>query len=78
MPKVYYCSKCDLQHPWPVGKKYKLEGESLAGDVEVPAPPSLRFLTRYWYGRQDGFYGQTGAEDCSNAGSGILTGKFCY
>ena len=40
MPKVYFCSKCDLQHPRPVGKKCKLEGESLAGDVEVPAPPS--------------------------------------
>ena len=40
MPKVYFCSKCDLQHLCPVGKKCKLEGESLASDVEVPAPPS--------------------------------------
>ena len=40
MPKVYYCLKCALQHPHPLGKNYQLEGESLGGDVEVPAPPS--------------------------------------
>ena len=40
MPKVFYCSKCALQHPRLVGKKCQLEGESLAGDVEVPASPS--------------------------------------
>ena len=40
MPKVFHCSKCTLQHPRPVGKKYQYEGESLSSDVEVAAPPS--------------------------------------
>ena len=40
MPKVFYCSKCTLQHPRPVGKKCQYEGESLASDVEDAAPPS--------------------------------------
>ena len=40
MPKVFYCSKCALQHPRPVGKKCQYEGESLSDDVEVAAPPS--------------------------------------
>ena len=37
MPKVFYCSKCTLQHPRPVGKKCQYEGESLASDVEDAA-----------------------------------------
>ena len=40
MPKVFYCSKCTLQHPRPLGKKCQYEGESLASDVEDAAPPS--------------------------------------
>ena len=40
MPKVFYCSKCALQYPRPVGRKCQYEGESLAGDVEVVAPSS--------------------------------------
>ena len=40
MPKVFYCSKCTLQHPRPVGKKCQYEVESLASDVEDAAPPS--------------------------------------
>ena len=40
MPKVFYCSKCTLQHPRPVGKKCQQEGGSLASDVEDAAPPS--------------------------------------
>ena len=40
MPKVFYCSKCALQHPRPVGKKCQYEGESFSSDVEVAAPPS--------------------------------------
>ena len=41
MPKVFHCSKCALQHLRPVGKKCQYEGESLSGDVEVAAPPSM-------------------------------------
>ena len=41
MPKVFHCSKCTLQHLRPVGKKCQYEGESLPGDVEVAAPPSM-------------------------------------
>ena len=41
MPKVFHCSKCALQHPRPVGKKCKYEGEFLSDDVEVAAPPSM-------------------------------------
>ena len=40
MPKVFYCSKCALQHPQPVGKKCQYEDESFSSDVEVAAPPS--------------------------------------
>ena len=38
MPKVFHCSKCALQHPWPVGKKCQYEGDSLFSDVEMAAP----------------------------------------
>ena len=37
---MFYCSKCTLQHPRPVGKKCEYECESLASDVEDAAPPS--------------------------------------
>ena len=40
MPKVFYCSKCTSQHPSPVGKRCRLAGESLVGDVEVVVSPS--------------------------------------
>ena len=40
MPKVFYCSKCALQHLRSVGKKCQQESESLASDVEDAAPSS--------------------------------------
>ena len=44
MPKVFYCSKCALQHPRPVGKKCQYKGESSSSDVEVAAPPSTEMV----------------------------------
>ena len=44
MPKVFYCSKCALQHARPVGKKCQYEGESSSSDVEVAVPPSTEMV----------------------------------
>ena len=41
MPKLFYCSECTDEHPWPVGMKCQRDtaGESFSSVNEVAAPP---------------------------------------
>ena len=47
MQKIFYCSKCQDKHEWPVGKKRhsKLAGEFFSSNSEVAASPSTSGIT---------------------------------